>query len=330
MTSTTLILAGDAGGTKTRLALYRTAGSRLIRGRSTRYVSRDYPHLADMIRAFLDEGDEKPNHACVGVPGPVDDGHARTTNLPWALSAADLARQTGIPTFHLVNDLAATAAAIPHLPADDLLTLHPGQTGSPDSPCAILAPGTGLGQAGLEFIDGRPRVRPSEGGHTDFAPRTDLETGLLEHLRRRFGHVSYERVLSGPGLVNIFKYLVDRSGHPLDSGLQQRLENEDPAEVISGEALAGRHELCIRALDVFAAVLGAQAGNLVLSWLATGGVYLGGGIPPRIRPKLGDGTLVSAYLDKGRLSDLVRQTPLRVILDDHAALLGAAHLALTD
>jgi len=227
----------------------------------------------------------------------------------------------------LVNDLVATTAAVPFIRDDDLLVLHQGDEPSSPSTCGVLAPGTGLGQAFLFYETGHYHVLPSEGGHADFAPVTDLEIELLKYLSTKFEHVSYERVLSGPGLVNIYNFLKD-TGHAQEPAeLRQQVQGEDAAAVISSNAQAGEHEICVKALDLFVSVLGAQAGNLALTLVTTGGIYLGGGIPPKICEKLADGTLLSAFLSKGRLSDFVKKVPLYVIRDDHAALLGAASLA---
>ncbi|RMF63441.1 MAG: glucokinase [Calditrichaeota bacterium] len=323
-----MILAGDVGGTKTRLALYDVQQKQYTRKDTETFASRDYSSLEEVVTAFLRSRRVRVECACLGVPGPVMNGEVEVTNLPWRLSERRLSQATGIARFRLVNDLVATMAAVPHLKKTELQVLHPGKGADLTAgPCAVLAPGTGLGQAFLTWKDGEPQIHPSEGGHVDFAATDDEQVELYRHLRDRFGRVSYERVLSGPGLVNIYSFLRDRGFAAEPPELKARLAGEDPAAVISAAGMRGEFELCVKALDMFAAILGAQAGNLVMSLLATGGVFLGGGIPPKIAPKLAEGLTVRAYLNKGRLSNIVMDTPLSIIKDDHAALLGAASIA---
>jgi glucokinase len=322
-----MILAGDTGGTKTRLALYEAEGEKFRRLHTETFVSRDYLGLEDIIRLFLDKHHVAVSKACFGVPGPVGDGEAITTNLPWKLKESQIARAVGIPAIRLVNDLVAATAAIPYFTPDDLFILHEGKPEKPQSLCAVLAPGTGLGEAFLFHDGARHHVFASEGGHADFAPNREIEIKLLEHLKKKHSHVSYERVLCGPGLLNIYSFLKETGRETVPPELAARLKGQDPSAVISEAGLAGEFAICVKALDIFASILGAQAGNLVLTMLATGGVYLGGGIPPKILKKLTEGGTLAAYFDKGRLSDLVKNTPLYVIRDDHAALLGAASLA---
>jgi len=339
-----MILAGDAGGTKTRLAIYQLEDGKLIRQQTDTFVSRDYQCLEDVAQAFLNKHKVSVTKACVGVPGPIVNGEAHATNLPWKLKEKQIGRALNIPTFKLVNDLVATAAAVPYLTPDGLLTLHEGEapnsnkaelsSGKKDSKMeesiyAVLAPGTGFGQAFSHFKSGQHYLMASEGGHADFAPTTEIELELFQYLKSQYGHVSYERILSGPGLVNIYTFLKDKGFAPEPPELNKRLREEDPGMVISSTGKVGEYELCVKALDIFASVLGAQAGNMVLTLIATGGIYLGGGIPAGIHKKLAEGTTVASYLNKGRLSDLVRKTPLYVILDDHTALSGAAYLAST-
>jgi glucokinase len=323
-----MILAGDTGGTKTRLALYQIKDGNLVRRCIETFVSSAYSGLAELAVKFLKKHNVSVDKACFGVPGPVINGVAQTTNLPWILKENDIARALNIPRIKLVNDLVATTAAVPHLPPDRLHILHKGrETDWQDSMCAVLAPGTGLGQAFLQCKSGQFQVFASEGGHVDFAPTNEIEVELFQYLKTKFERVSYERVLCGPGLVNIYTFLKDTGYAPEPPELSRRLQEEDAAAVISAAGQAGEFEICVKALDIFASVLGAQAGNLALTLMTTGGVFLGGGIPPKIVNKLADGTTVAAYLNKGRLSDLVKSTSLGVILDDHAAVLGAAHLA---
>ena len=323
-----MILAGDTGGTKTRLALYAFEDAKLRRHATETFVSRDYSGLEEVVRIFLDKHRVAVSKACFGVSGPVTNGEARTTNLHWQLSEAKIAHAVGISAVRLVNDLVATTAAIPHFSAEDLLILYPGKPETNNHICAVLAPGTGLGQAFLFRDNGHYHVIASEGGHSDFAPTNDLEIDLFRYLSKKFDRVSYERVLCGPGLINIYNFLKDSGLAPEPAELAMRFAGKDPSAVIAEAGLSGDFDLCVKALDVFASILGAQAGNLALTLLATGGIYLGGGIPPKILPKIEEGKMIASYLSKGRLSEVVKKTPLYLIRDDHAALLGAASLAM--
>ncbi len=330
------ILAGDAGGTKTRLALYRQTGPPdwhdLECLAVTDFESRSALSLEALVREFLERQDSvgRIKAACIGVPGPIVHGTVRATNLPWQIEENAFAGNLGIPRFRLVNDHVATAAAIPLLRPDDTAVLHPGLQDREMRIFALLAPGTGLGQAYLMLDEhGRCYPFPSEGGHVEFAPRDELEFDLLKYLLGRFrSRVSIERVLSGPGLVNIYSFLRDRSYCEEPESLREEIEvSRHPAAVISGYGMSGRFPICVRTLDIFAGLLGSRAGDVVLNYLSTGGLFLGGGIPPKILGKLREGRTVDAYLRKGRLSPLVESTPLRVILDERAALLGAASIA---
>lgn len=321
------ILAGDIGGTKTRLALYSREGERLIRNDLRQYDSRHYPKFRDIVTKFLAEVSTQIDCACIGVAGPVVGGAVRAVNLPWHISESELSANLGVSRVRLVNDLVATTAAVPCFGPDDILTIHEGKPGLERHVAAVIAPGTGLGQGFLHWVDGIPHAVASEGGHADFAPTNELEASLLRFLIKKFQRASYERVLSGPGLVNIYQFLKESAFAPETEEVAGRLREEDAPAVISEFGLSGKDALCSKALDVFCSVLGAQAGNLMLTLMATGGVYLGGGIPPKILPRISGGILIAAYLCKGRLSKLVASTPLYLIRDDHAALLGAASIA---
>ena len=322
-----MILAGDIGGTKTRLALYELSGGQLIRKEVRQYESRAFERFRDIVRKFKTELQVSLTAGCIGVPGPVIGGAVKATNLPWSISESELAQETGVRSVRLVNDLAATTASLPCLSPEDLLTIHPGRPGLSSGVFAVVAPGTGLGQGFLHVVDGVPHVAASEGGHADFAPTTEIEIELLRWLINKYQRVSYERVLSGPGLVNIYSFLKETGFAAETAAVAKALADDDPAAVISRFGLDGTDVLCSKSLDIFASVLGAQAGNLVLTLMASSGVYLGGGIPPKILPKITSGILIASYLSKGRLSKIVAATPLHLIRDDHAALLGAAFLA---
>lgn len=323
-----MILAGDVGGTKVRLALYVLENGSMVRKDVATFTSREFASLEEVATRFLTERRSSVDCACIGVPGPVSEGRVQLTNLPWAIEEKAIAEKLNIEKVRLVNDLAATSHAVPRLTAEQLVELHPGPP--PDKQHTVqvvLAPGTGLGQGFLTWHDGEFTVHASEGGHVDFAPTSDIQIDLLQYLRKKFKRVSAERVLCGPGLVNIYSFLKESGYAPEPEALRKRMQTEDPAAVISQTGQSGEFEICEKALDIFVSALGAQAGDQVLTLIATGGVYLGGGIPPKILKKLSDGTLIESYLNKGRLSGLVQHTALYVIQDDHAALIGAAYLA---
>ena len=322
-----MILVGDVGGTKTRLALYESKKEKMHRIEKEDFPSGDYQGLEAIVNDFLKKKKLSVEAACFGVPGPVTDGESSATNLPWFLSERSIMEETPVKKVKLVNDLVALTSAVPHLTSDELAVLYEGKNPDRGAPRAVLAPGTGLGQAFLYFDGKRYHVHASEGGHIDFAPNSEMEIELLKYLQSKFGHVSYERVLCGPGLVNIYEFLKHTGYAPEPPELRARLEKADAAAVISSAGQAREFELCIKALDMFVSMLGAQAGNLVLTLLATGGVYLGGGIPPKISKKLTDGAFLKSYFSKGRLRHLLEKTPVYIIKDDHAALLGSAHIA---
>ena len=326
-----MILAGDVGGTKTRLAFCQLENGRIIRQQTDTFVSRDYSCFEEVVLDFIKKYDVSVTKSCFGVPGPVVNGEAKATKLPWHFKEEQISKDLNLPTVKLVNDLVATAAAVPHLTTEELYVLHEGEPRSSSSTeedvIGVLAPGTGLGQAYIYTNSGQRCIMASEGGHTDFAPTNEVEVKLFQYLKSKYDHVSYDRVLSGPGLNSIYTFLKETGFAPEPPELEKRLREEDPGKVITTTGKTGEYELCAEALNIFASLLGAQAGNMVLNLITTGGVYLGGGIPTGIYEKLADGTAVNSYLNKGRLSYLVEKTPLYVILDDHAALLGAAYIA---
>ncbi len=324
-----MILGGDIGGTKTNLGLFDAAGGAARLVRTATFGSEDFPGLAPMLAEFLAGEAKGIQAACFGVAGPVLDNRTETTNLAWDVDGPRVAAETGLPSVLLVNDLVATAEGLLLLQEDELATLHPGDP-DPDGNRVLIAAGTGLGMSLLPRVGDVWLPVASEGGHADFAPRDEEEAELLFFLRRRLGgRVSVERVVSGPGLYNLYEYLREDGRVPGNPEVQQALERgDDPVPVIGEAGLAERCGLCARALDLFAAAYGAAAGNLALVGTATGGVYLGGGIAPKILPKLQDGGFVRAFLDKGRFAGYVERVPVRVILNDKTAMLGAARCAL--
>jgi len=325
-----MILASDVGGTKTRLALYEFKDGEFNRHHLEEFKSLEAAGLAHIAKEYLNGKDVTIEAACFGVPGPVVNGHAKTTNLPWLISEHELSRELGIAQVKLVNDLVSTTASVKHLSSSGLKTIHPGSKDRDTSICTVLAPGTGTGQGFLCSQNGVNFPLPSEGGHVDFAPTNGTEDELLAYLRNKIkGRVSVERVLCGPGLVNIYDFLKHTGKDPEPAELATRIAQGHAASVISQGGISGEFQICEHALNIFCHALGSHAGNMVLSYMATGGVYLGGGIPPKILPKLLEGRFLAGYLNKGRLTDVVKSTPVHVILDDTAALLGAASIAAT-
>ena len=347
-----MILAGDIGGTKINLALYDWEKGRVEPIREDTVWTADYESLKEVLTEFLEDSDtaesdsdeptgEEENDssknttssespltaACFGVPGPVLNNTCRTTNIPWTIEGDALAEFLNIPQVRLLNDLEATAYGIPFLEPEEIEDLNPNAPSpTPDGTRALLAAGTGLGES-LMVWDGKEyHICPSEGGHADFAPNNDQEIELLRYLRTNYLHVSYERVLSGPGLHLIYQFLRDTQKNE-QTWFAEKIPTGDPATLIAEAGLEGKPEICKNALKLFVSIYGAEAGNLALKALAMGGVYIGGGIAPKILPAIQDGTFMKSFLAKGRYKRLLGKIPVRVILNPHTALLGAASIA---
>jgi len=331
-----MLLAGDIGGTKTTLAVFSLEGGPAAAGNiraplaEKTFPSADYPSLEAVVREFLSQVDLKVDRAAFGVAGPVVGGQAKVTNLPWVMRESQLEQELGLGSVHLLNDLEAIANGVPFLELADLHTLNEGEP-DPGGAIAVIAPGTGLGEAFLTWDGARYRAHASEGGHATFAPLDPLQIELLRYLQERFDHVSFERVCSGIGIPNIYAFLRD-SGYAEESAwVAEQIDVQgDATPPIVNAALDAETPcpLCAATLDTFVSILGPEAGNLALKVMATGGVYLGGGIPPRILPALERGTFVSAFQHKGRLSRVLERTPAHVILNPKAALLGTACFGL--
>jgi len=321
-----MILAGDVGGTKVHLALYDFTDGRLTHRRDERYPAKDYSGLEEIVKEFL--AADQVTSACFGVPGPVRDGRLRLTNLPWTLDSRELASHLGVQHVFLINDLEANGYGIAELSTDQIYTLSegdPSQIGNR----ALIAAGTGLGE-GILAWNGRIHVPyPSEGGHVDYAPRNEDEIELLRFLKQKYnGRISFERVVSGMGMTGIYEFLRDVKGVEEPRWLAEKIASVgDPNSVITEMGLAAKSELCEKTLDMFVSAYGAEAGNLALKVLSVGGLYVGGGIAPRILEKLKDGTFMKSFTDKGRLSQLLINMPVRIILESRAALMGAAAFA---
>jgi glucokinase len=317
-----MILAGDIGATNARLAYFQPQNGhfRLISERV--FPSRDYSELGEIVSKFLQDAATPPDMACFGIAGPVRNGRVETSNLPWVIEQSRLAKQIQLPATLLINDLEANAWGIGALSPGDLLPLT--RVAPSVGNQAVIAPGTGLGEAGLYWDGKQHHVFACEGGHADFAPRGNLQVELLQYLESRYGHVSYERVLSGPGLVNVYEFLRGKGYRDEPAGFAAQLEHEGAAAAISGAALNGTNRLAEQALDLWISVYGAEAGNLALKEMATGGIFLSGGISPKILPKLTGPLFMRAFLEKGRLRPLLESIPVQVITNDKAGLLGAA------
>lgn len=323
----TLVLAGDIGGTKTNLGLFFEVKERPVSTVIETFSSRNSPDLEHIIRQFLKMHPVTVTHACFGIAGPVINGTSETTNLPWSISEDRIKKQFNFRHVKLVNDLTATVMAIPLLSEDEFYPLNQAAS-IKNQNLALIAPGTGLGKAMLIYQNGRYLPVSSEGGHADFAPNNDAEIQLWRYLHQHYGHVSMERVLSGSGLVNIYNWLKDSGRFNEPEWLAQNRKEVDTARAIAEAALARKDPGCVEALNMFVSIFGAVAGNLALTGMTTGGVYLGGGIPPKILSKLKEDIFIKAFTNKGRFKGFLEKIPVKVILNDKAALIGAAYCAM--
>jgi glucokinase len=321
-----MILAGDIGGTSTRLACFKVEHGRLQQVAEKTYPSRNYPGLGEIATAFAATQPGKLRCACFGIAGPVCDGRVVTPNLAWVVDSHTLARELRLPTVTLLNDLEANAYGIAALDPEDFATLNPGVPNAQGN-TAVISVGTGLGEAGLYWDGKTHRPFACEGGHTDFAPRNELEIDLLRYLLAKHERVSYERVLSGPGLYTIYQFLRDTGRGKEPAELAAAVQSSDPSAAVSRFGMEGRYELCVQALDLFVSFYGSEAGNLALKIMSTGGVYIGGGVAPKILKKLQEPAFLKAFVGKGRMKPLLEAMPVRVILKETTALLGAARVA---
>jgi glucokinase len=329
-----MILAGDIGGTKVHLALYSFEAGRLKQIRAHKFPAAGFGTLDEVVKQFLGAAEDHPAAdtndiaaACFGCPGPVRDGRLKLTNLPWTLDTRDLRTSLSIEHIFLINDLEANGYGIPELAPDAIHTLHDGDAAAVGHR-GLVSAGTGLGEALLIWDGKHHRPLPSEGGHCDFAARNDREIALLQYLRKTLnGRVSFERVVSGIGIKNIYSFLRDDQHMEEPEWLRDRIAHEDANAVIGTCAEDGSSPICYETMQMFTSAFGAEAGNVALKVLAMGGIYIGGGISPKILKTLGSGAFTQAFLDKGRLSPILEAIPVRVILDETCALLGAAAYA---
>ncbi len=317
------VLAGDVGGTNTRLALCEVNGDKVLRLVHTIEPSASHGSLKEIVQDFASaHGADDVRAVCIGLPGPVRGRRAQLTNLPWVVDADALERDLGLPSITLLNDLEANAHGLSTLADADFLVLREGSALQGGN-AGLVSAGTGLGQAGMHYIRGKLYPFPTEGGHADFAPSNAFEWELREYLGREHGHVSWERVVSGPGLASLYGFLLHRAGAPEPQWWQEAKGSKEPAAAIATAADDG-DEHADAAIDHFLAIYGAQAGNFALSILATGGIYLGGGIAPKLAQRIKTSRFVERFDDKGRMRHLTEQIPIKVVLNDSAALQGAA------
>jgi glucokinase len=321
------VLSGDIGGTKTRLAIVTVQGTQVNIEHEVIYLSGDYDQFEILLGEFMSSVVLSPTRAAFGVAGPVQGRVVQTTNLPWRIDADVLQQQFGFEYCMLLNDLEATAYGLPALKKNDLLVLQEGAADAIGN-VAVIAAGTGLGEAGL-FWDGEDyHPFATQGGHTSFSPSNTLEFSLLRHLQQQYGHVSWERIVSGMGIVSLHEFICQYRGVVVPEWLLEEMSLGDEAAAISAAALAGRDELCVQTMQLFTRLYGAEAGNLALKIMSCGGLYLGGGIAPKILPLLQSGEFLEAFLAKGRMRHLLEAMPVTVILNDRAALYGPALYAV--
>jgi glucokinase len=329
-----MILAADIGGTHARLSYYRqdqerggpqvSSNPHFTAVHEKVYASREFRGLDEIVLKFVAETGVHPDIASFGIAGPVRNGRVETSNLPWVVESSRLARELQLESVSLINDLEAQAWGIQCLGASDTIALNQIGHETPMGNQAVVAAGTGLGEAGLIWDGVQQHIFACEGGHCDFAPRTELEIELLRYLLARFGHVSYERIVSGPGLVNVYLFLKDTHRGDEPQWLRDQIAAGDAGSAISQAAVSAKAPLAEQALDLWISIYGAEAGNMALKVLATGGVFLAGGIAPKILPKLASPIFMQAFLSKGRMQSLLEAIPVRVITNEKTGLLGAA------
>lgn len=318
-----MILAGDVGGTKVVLALFEDVTSRK-KLKIQKFASKDFENFQDIVKTFL-PNDLKVDCACFGIAGPIQKNTCHATNLPWVIDGKKMEKTLDIPNVRLINDLEANAWGVFSLSDEEFYILNPGVQKKGNR--ALISAGTGLGEAGF-YYDGKNHFPfASEGGHAGFAPEDEEEVKLWRYFKKKFGHASFERFLSGHGIEQIYRFLVENEGAVELQEVQERMRTEDPAQVISESALEKKCPLCIKTLDRFVSIYGGEAGNLALKFLALGGLYVGGGIAPKILEILKNGNFMRSFVNKGRFKSLLSEIEVKVILNPETALLGAARFA---
>jgi glucokinase len=324
-----MILAGDIGGTHARLAAFETEGSRLQCVVEKIYPSGGHPGLGEIVAHFVKSEGIPAQSACFGVAGPVRGGRSKISNLPWVIDSRELAAQLKLRTVGLINDLEAFAYGIDALESKDFVTISEGSSDS-EGNMAVVSAGSGLGEAGLYWDGFRHHPFACEGGHTEFAPKNELEIELLQYLMKKYGnkHVSYERILSGPGVKNIYEFLRDTSKEEEPAWLKEQLAAApDAPALISELALSKKAPICDRTLSIFVSVFGSEAGNCALKFMGTGGIFVAG-IAGKIVAKMKEPAFMESFLDKGRMKSLLEAIPIRIVLNDDSGLIGAARFTL--
>jgi len=325
-----MILSGEIGATRTRLAAFETEGNNLKRVAETAYKSQEHGGLPEIITAFVRTEGIPVHSACFGVAGPVKRGRSKISNLPWTIDAEELARQLKLNTVGLLNDLEAYAYGIDGLSSRDFVTLNEGSEDE-EGNRAVISARTGLGMAGLYWDGFRHHPFACEGGHTDFAPRNTLEMELLTYLQKKYGRISCERVLSGPGIKNIYDFLRDTGKAEQPQWLKEQMAAAtDPPALISQLALEGKATICDQTLSIFVSIYGAETGNCALHFLSTAGIFIGGSIAAKIVPKMKDPAFLQSFLDKGRMQPLLQDMPVKIVLNDDAGIIGAARHTLVE
>lgn len=319
-------LAADIGGTKTLLVSYKEKKKKLVEEKREKYVSQNYETLEAIIEGFLSDFQEPVDRACFGIAGPVKNQVAHATNLPWVVDAKKIGKRFSFQKCHLINDLEANAYGLNMIDAKDLLVINAGKEERGGNR-ALVSAGTGLGEAPIFYHKGEYVPSPSEGGHADFAPVNKEQMGLLSYLMDKFGHVSVERVLSGRGLINIYHYLLDEKIEKECSDVRDEMRRDDPAKVITVHAEKRSCKACERALDMFIEIYGQEVGNFALKTLATGGIFVGGGIAAKLSKQLKKGSFLKSFINKGRFSDFLKEIPIKIILNPDTALMGSVFYA---
>ncbi len=320
-----MILAGDVGGTKVRLAVYEERGG-ITCVDEEKFASKEFPNLSELLKKFLSHEHRKNiSEACFGIAGPIRNGVCKATNLPWEISATVLSADLNIPKVYLINDLEANAWGLRCLGKDEFCTINEGEELAGNQ--ALISPGTGLGEAGIFREGGIFRPFPSEGGHCDFSPRNNDEIALLQYLKQQHKHVSFERILSGSGLYRLYRFLIDTQREKEDPAIAALMQQNEPQRVISDKGMSGECKACVSTCRLFANLLGSEAGNVALKFLALGGMFIGGGIAPHLLPFFKEEGFLQSFVDKGRLSAVLWKIPVKVVLNEKTALLGAARFA---
>lgn len=321
-------LAADIGGTKTHLNIYQIENEKLIVVKDQKYKSHEHPNLESIVQDFLKDFNGHIERACFGIAGPIHDQVCKATNLPWVVDGKKMQKELKIDKVFLINDLEANAYGIKKLNPEDFFVLNKGEASSKGN-LALISAGTGLGEAGFYFDGKETHPFPSEGGHADFAPRDAVEIELLKYLQGKYGHVSYERILSGPGFFDLYLFYTECLKFPKCAKVESREVKSDPSRIISEAAIEGKDKTCEEVMHRFVSIYGAESGNLALKFLALGGVYIGGGIAPKILEKMKNGPFLSSFINKGRFEGVLKNIPIKVILDENTALKGAALYCFT-